>query len=185
MKSRENDAHKIGYFVGFSLTILVIWILAIALVIVMVDWFNEKAMNESLKNQIQLRDDSIASLELDVYFLTDQVDELNFELEAIRALEADMMDALGDATFDIETWYGKSSLWVDYNNAGGIKCGSDFCHYDTPQEGLDALGRLLHHYVYDLEMGFDLERIRTRYCYQCGEDDLATFIKFFKEEVYE
>lgn len=81
----------------------------------------------------------------------------------------------------METGNGTSHVWLRYNNAGGIKCGSDYCTYESEEQGLNALETLLQDYysVY----GTDFKRLRERYCENCGIEDLNEFIAIYKEEL--
>ncbi|MDE8065852.1 glucosaminidase domain-containing protein [Erysipelothrix rhusiopathiae] len=88
--------------------------------------------------------------------------------------------AFVNATWRIETGNGTSQLWLEYNNPGGIKCGAEYCSYDSQKSGLIALNSLLIEYweVY----GMDIKAIRERYC-QCGVDDYLQFMKIYHEEL--
>ena len=86
-------------------------------------------------------------------------------------------EALVRATFRLETGNGSSKLWLSHNNAGGIKCGSEFCKYATQEEGLDHLARLLRTYVD--RFGYDFEAIRSMYS---ESDDTELFTQIYYEE---
>lgn len=86
-----------------------------------------------------------------------------------------------NATWRIETGNGTSALWQNYNNAGGIKCGNDYCRYKNKEHGYNELKELLLRYR--KKYGFDLEAIRYEYCgSHCGEKDLQVFTEIFNEE---
>lgn len=69
---------------------------------------------------------------------------------------------------------------MEYNNPGGIKCGSEYCFYDSQKLGLESLNSLLFEYweLYDM----DIKAIRERYC-QCGDDDFQKFMEIYHEEL--
>lgn len=93
-----------------------------------------------------------------------------------------MFDTLVATTWRIETGNGTSTLWTEYNNAGGIKCGNEYCTYPTQEQGYKSLETLLRGYVD--KYGYDLKAIRERYCgIHCGSKDLIEFTKIFKEEL--
>ena len=87
--------------------------------------------------------------------------------------------ALVSATWRYETGNGKSRLWTKWNNAGGIKCGSEYCTYDSKESGMEALENLLQGYVE--KYGYDFRAIRERYC-QCGPEDYDKFMQIYYEE---
>lgn len=88
-------------------------------------------------------------------------------------------EAFLSATWRLETGNGTSSLWTNGHNAGGIKCGQSYCHYETEEEGMQALERLLRIYVD--QFGYDFKAIRARYC-QCGPEDYPKFMEIYYEE---
>lgn len=52
------------------------------------------------------------------------------------------------ATFILETGWGKESrAWVEGYNPAGIRKGSDYCYYDTPEDGMEAVYKLLRAYA--------------------------------------
>lgn len=95
--------------------------------------------------------------------------EINYEYEALVA-----------ATFRLETGNGTSAMWQKNYNAGGIKCGIEYCTYSSEQEGLQALRNLLDRYVE--EFGYNFEAIRNKYC-QCGPEDYPKFMQIYNEEL--
>lgn len=122
--------------------------------------------------------------------LEEENNKLNFEkslertcgLQSVECGNEWRFKALVSATFRIETGNGTSRLWLDYNNAGGIKCGGGYCSYQTQEQGYNALKTLLERYVE--KYGYDLKSIREEYCGDhCGSEDLIEFTKIYKEEI--
>ena len=73
-------------------------------------------------------------------------------------------------------------MWNEYNNAGGIRIGSEWQRYETKEQGFMAMETLLEGYVE--EFGYDLKAIRNKYCgSHCGEQDLITFKQIYQEEL--
>ncbi|QIK58229.1 glucosaminidase domain-containing protein [Erysipelothrix sp. HDW6A] len=82
----------------------------------------------------------------------------------------------------METGNGTHTLWLDYNNAGGIKCGTEYCVYPTKEQGYTELEMLVMRYY--LKYGIDFKSWREEYCgLHCGEQDLNTFIEIYNEEM--
>lgn len=72
-------------------------------------------------------------------------------------------------------------MWLNYNNAGGIKCGNEtYCSYESKEAGMEALERLLERYV--LKYGYNIKEIRNVYC-ECGAQDYYDFMEVFNEEL--
>lgn len=88
-------------------------------------------------------------------------------------------EAFVEATFNYETGYGSSWLWKNQNNAGGIKCGSKFCTYDTQEQGLSELRALLE--VYYNKYGNDFKTIRSVYTGYKDKEKLDKDYKIFME----
>ena len=113
------------------------------------------------------------------------------ELEEIEVTTVDyQFEALVNATFNLETGYGTSDLWVYNNNAGGYKCNGspneqctqdNYRIFDAKYESILALRELLIDYVNTY--GYDLQAIRSRYCENCGESDLNTFTELYYKEL--
>lgn len=83
-------------------------------------------------------------------------------------------DALVLATFNLETGYGSSWLWKNYYNAGGIKCGTEYCKDTSEYNGMQRLRVLLQRYVD--RYGYDFEAIRSVYS---ESDDTALFTNLY------
>ena len=62
------------------------------------------------------------------------------------AEDAGISSAYAAARFALETGWGKSDLWIEYNNPAGIKCGKKYCRYATPRDGLTAMFDLMADY---------------------------------------
>ena len=62
------------------------------------------------------------------------------------AEDAGISSAYAAARFALETGWGKSNLWINYNNPAGIKCGQRYCRYATPRDGLTAMFNLMADY---------------------------------------
>lgn len=71
-------------------------------------------------------------------------------------------------------------MWKVHHNAGGIKCGVEYCSYESEEAGDAALEALL--WKYYEAYGTDLKAIRDVYC-QCGPEDLVTFTQIYNEEL--
>ena len=134
--------------------------------------------NIKLKNKIEEVKDEIELLEEDIEDLIVENEELlNKKIE-----EENKWKAFVSATFRLETGNSSSSLWLNRNNPGGIKCGSEYCYYDSPEQGMSALNSLLEHYVN--KYGYDFEKIRSIYAPNQPED-YPKFITIYNEEYNE
>lgn len=51
------------------------------------------------------------------------------------------------ALITLETGHGKEFIFTQQNNAGGIKCGQNFCSYNSKKEGIRATIRLVADYA--------------------------------------
>lgn len=95
--------------------------------------------------------------------------------------------ALIRATFRYETGNGTSSMWVNMNNPGGLKCNGPgqqcsadgYRFFESKKAGLDEKVRLLEGYVD--RYGYDFRTIREVYC-QCGPEDYYKFMDIYNEE---
>lgn len=61
-----------------------------------------------------------------------------------------------DASFALATWawetgWGTSELWLNSNNPAGITCGSEYCSYESQEQGLQAMFQLMRHYINELD----------------------------------
>ena len=99
-------------------------------------------------------------------------------MEATKTSQDERMDALVNATYILETGHGKSRLWNTKFNAGGIKCGVEYCSYPSKEEGFKALRKLLSRYVDN--HGYDLKAIRDIYS---ETDDTALFTSIYNKEL--
>lgn len=98
--------------------------------------------------------------------------------ESSAYIEVDTnFEALVRATWRLETGNGTSRLWLTQNNAGGVKCGKEYCSYQTKEAGLEALKTLLSRYVDNF--GYDLEAIRSVYS---ESNDTELFRQIYLEE---
>lgn len=98
--------------------------------------------------------------------------------ESSNFIEIDTnFEALVKATWRLETGNGTSRLWLTQSNAGGVKCGKEYCSYQTKEAGLEALRTLLSRYVESF--GYDLEAIRSVYS---ESDDTEIFRQIYIEE---
>lgn len=122
--------------------------------------------------------------------LEEDINQVQFEKSFERTCQLEVVDcefewkakALVSATWRLETGNGKSTLWQQNNNAGGIKCGNEYCSYQTKEQGYKALETLINQYID--KYGFDLKAIRKEYCgSHCGEEDLIEFQKIYEEEL--
>ena len=86
-------------------------------------------------------------------------------------------EALVNATWRLETGNGTSKLWLERNNAGGIKCGTSYCQDVSGEAGMQRLRNLLKRYV--ARYGYDLEAIRSVYS---ESNDTELFRQIFNEE---
>lgn len=143
------------------------------------------AENRSLINDIKIRTNNLVEEQTNlVKEIEIMKNNQSILLESSTTSEPKWRDpkyvAFVNATWRIETGNGTSQLWLEYNNPGGIKCGSEYCFYDSQKSGLEALNSLLIEYweVY----GMDIKAIRQRYC-QCGDDDFQKFMEIYNEEL--
>ena len=143
-----------------------------------------------LRNELEIIKQENIELKQELELLEKENNKLNFEKSLERTCGLEVVDceddwkfkALVSATWRLETGNGKSALWRDYNNAGGIKCGSEYCRYQNKEQGYNALETLLKKYVE--KYGYDLKSIRKEYCGDhCGTKDLEEFEKIFEEEL--
>ena len=54
------------------------------------------------------------------------------------------------ATWIWETGHGSSEIWRLHNNPAGITCGAEYCAYETQEQGLQAMFRLMRYYINEL-----------------------------------
>lgn len=138
---------------------------------------------DDINNKLDQIDKNIEELEEDI-------NQIQFEKSFERTCQLEVIDcefewkakALVSATFRLETGNGKSEVWLQNNNAGGIKCGNEYCSYQTKEQGYKALETLINQYI--KKHGFDLSAIRYEYCgSHCGIEDLIEFEKIYQEEL--
>ncbi|HAH92831.1 MAG TPA: hypothetical protein DCM01_02880 [Dielma fastidiosa] len=60
-----------------------------------------------------------------------------------------------DASFALATWawetgHGTSELWLTNNNPAGITCGTEYCAYESKEQGLHAMFNLMSYYIREL-----------------------------------
>lgn len=88
--------------------------------------------------------------------LEEEINQIQFEKSFERTCQLEVIDcefewkakALVSATFRLETGNGKSSLWQQNNNAGGIKCGNEYMFsYQSKEQGYKALETLINQYI--------------------------------------
>jgi hypothetical protein len=133
-------------------------------------------------NHIELIEE-LNNKETELNNIKNELETLEYTLDEIEKEDNEWI-ALVDATFRLETGNGTSNLWLNYNNAGGIKCGNVYCVYDTKENGLQALKTLLERYI--IEFGYDIKSIRNKYCpiYDKGcIDDYENFKEIYNEEL--
>lgn len=109
------------------------------------------------------------------------IEELQEEIEKLQEeLENEIkLNDFTRTTFYLETGYGTSKLWLENNNAGGIKCNNGWCSYDTKDDGFYALKTLMRSYVN--EFGYDSQSIRYKYCgWFCPTEDLKAFDNIYE-----
>ena len=145
------------------------------------------------QSSIQIKSDIVKVIEEpkliiteDIYKIQEELLEDNIEKaltkqkhqESSAYIEVDKdFEALVSATWRLETGNGESSLWLNFNNPGGVKCGSRYCYYPSKEQGLQSLRTLLARYVD--KFGYDLEAIRSVYS---ESDDTALFTQIFNQE---
>lgn len=73
----------------------------------------------------------------------------NLPLEEVNELaqQYQIDPVYASARYILETGWGKSELWQQYNNPAGIKCGEKYCHYETKEEGLQAMFTIMNAYL--------------------------------------
>lgn len=90
-----------------------------------------------------------------------------------------------DASFALATWawetgWGTSELWLTNNNPAGITCDTEYCAYESKEQGLQAMFALLRHYVSDLNR-CTVASVRELW----SESDDAQQIVGIMEEIHE
>lgn len=86
-----------------------------------------------------------------LYIINRYIDKNSLPLNSVNfqilAIDYNIEPTFALATFILETGYGKSEAWVTNNNPAGIKCGEDYCSYQSKDEGLAMMFDLLHSYT--------------------------------------
>ncbi len=80
------------------------------------------------------------------------------------------------ATFLWETGSGTSAPWVENNNPAGIRCGVNYCTYESAEEGLTAMFELLDIYI-DIHGLKTIDDIRIRWSEADDSDDIVSMWK--------
>ena len=75
-------------------------------------------------------------------------------------------------------------MWLTHNNAGGIKINvNEYKHYNSKNEGVQALKTLLNQYV--SEFGYDIKAIRNKYCPLSDKGCIGDYERFMNIYNYE
>lgn len=82
------------------------------------------------------------------------------------------------ATWAWETGWGTSDLWLNSNNPAGITCGTEYCSYNSQEQGLQAMFSLMRYYVSELDRN-TVESVRELW----SESDDATKIVEVMEQI--
>ena len=86
-----------------------------------------------------------------------------------------------------ETGWGiHSPAWLNGNNPAGIKCGMDYCSYNTKEDGIESMFQLLHNYV-DGSIPYIGKRttaieVRDKWCETKDIDEIIGLWKQINEE---
>lgn len=81
------------------------------------------------------------------------------------------------ATFILETGWGRESkAWLDGYNPAGITCGGAYCRYNNPEQGMEALYKLLKTYT-DGSVDYigkknTVEQVRSKWSESKDTDDV-------------
>lgn len=132
-------------------------------------------------NHIELVEE-LNKRETELNNIKNELETLEYTLDEIEKEDNEWI-ALVNATFRLETGNGTSNLWLNYNNAGGIKCENVYCVYDTKESGLQALKTLLEHYI--SEFGYDIKAIRNKYCPLSDKGCIGDYERFTEIYNYE
>lgn len=160
----------------FAVVNVLVIVLTMVLVVVFVVGLDNyyKTQYDNLSNSFNKHVERYReSFEIEIQELRDEIERLEQELE-----DEKLLNTLVRATFRHETGNGTSRLWLENNNAGGIKCGSGWCKYTDPSTGIHSLKTLLR--SYRNRYGDDLRAIREVYCQ--GGCDFADFMIIYEEE---
>lgn len=139
-----------------------------------------RATNQSLRGDIERKEQYIKYLLIENTRLGYEVEELQKQLEEQRNKSIDL-EAFMVATWKIETG-GTSYLWTVQNNPGGIKNNQgEYIAYESKQAGSKALEQLMIRYLnkYGTMRTRDL---RDEYCGNCGDDDYNLFMELLNKE---
>lgn len=159
-KKRYTIKLLAGLIIGISITLL---------------YFN----NVQKTNQIELMEKQIDILNDYNADLINRLKTLESTIEYINEQNAQWR-ALVNTTIILETGHKTSYAYNVLNNFGGISCGSEYCTYETREQGLQALETLLEQYVD--AFGYDIQAIRSVYCPISDEGCIGDYEKFI--EIY-
>lgn len=84
------------------------------------------------------------------------------------------------ATWIFETGNGTSDLWVTNNNPAGITCGSEYCSYNSQEQGFKAMFQLMRYYIDELNRN-TVASVRALWS---TSDDAIRIIEIM-EEIYD
>lgn len=152
-------------------------------IIILIMLKNDNKKNLLIKEQevkIELITEQAINNQIDNQRLTIENGQLKAEIKHLNKILEGYWTALKTATWRLETGNGTSRLWLENNNAGGIKCGSQYCKYDSQETGQKALDKLLRTYVQ--KYSFNIREIRYIYSGNTP-NDFENFMLVFKEEL--
>lgn len=91
-----------------------------------------------------------------------------------------------DASFALATWawetgWGTSDLWLTSNNPAGINCGTEYCTYDTQEQGLQAMFTLMRYYINELGRN-TVVSVRALWS---ESEDATSIVKIMEEIIYD
>lgn len=169
-----------------STNIIFILIIAVSLVIASISVYSYKVDEE---NKIALQEQN-KKLRIENQRLVDKNNDTINEFEKLRSTldyinyEKAFIEALVNTTFYYETGHGKSVLWTEYNNPGGIKgwYSGEYLSYESQTHGLTHLESLLRD-KYINTYGHDIISIRKAYDANYTEEQLQEFAHMFKLEL--
>lgn len=169
-----------------STNIIFILIIAVSLAIASISVYSYKVDEE---NKIALLEQN-EELRIENQRLVDKNNDTINEFEKLRSTldyinyEKAFIEALVNTTFNYETGYGTSTMWLEQNNPGGIKgyYSGEYLTYESKTHGLTHLESLLTD-KYINTYGHDIIAIRKAYDPNYTEEQLQDFAHMFKLEL--
>ena len=166
----------------FMLSLL---IMVVSLVIASISVYYYK-LDEDNKTAMQEQNEE---LRIENQRLVDKTNDTINEFEKLKSTldyinyEKAFTEALVNTTFNYETGYGTSTMWLEQNNPGGIKgwYSGEYLVYESQTHGLTHLESLLRD-KYINTYGYDVIAIRKAYDPNYTEEQLQEFVQMYKVE---